>query len=113
MSLTKDVAAPQLNDTVTFTCEGMNFSIVPGPVAYFRHKVGTAEYIEDPTAYPINMSYATMNNKASKQMVINQSGIWTVQCRVCWSSSKTYCTEWGKANISQQPGVPGDLRWNR
>lgn len=88
-SLGKDVGAPQLNQTVVFTCTG-NFSAVD-PVYEFRHRVGSGSY----TVVPGTPS--TDKTRATAQISINQAGDWQVQCRVCTDASKTSCTTWGQA----------------
>ena len=92
VDLTKDIANPQLHDQVSYTCEA-DFSS-GSPVAYFRWKIDTSNFEEDPAAYPIN----TTTHKASKVGEAYTSGAWTWQCRICTDDTKTTCTTWGQAN---------------
>lgn len=88
-SLGKDVTAPQLNQTVTFTCNG-SFSAVD-PVYEFRHRVDGSGYTVVPGTANASKTAATA------QVTINQAGTWEAQCRVCTDASKTSCTTWGQA----------------
>lgn len=88
-SLGKDVGAPELNQTVVFTCTG-NFSAVD-PVYEFRHRVNSGSY---------TVVAGTPNadkTRATAQVTISQTGTWEAQCRVCTDASKTSCTTWGQA----------------
>lgn len=88
-SLGKDVSAPQLNQTVMFTCTG-SFSAVD-PVYEFRHRTDSGSY----TVVPGTPN--TSKTVATAQVTINQAGTWEAQCRVCTDASKTSCTTWGQA----------------
>ena len=100
VDLTKSIVAPKLNDTVTFTCQGANFSSA-APVAQFRTNLGGATFLKP--FKPI----ALVNNQATTQIPISAVGNWLVQCRVCTdydhtivdnNDTNTYCTNWGQAN---------------
>jgi len=100
VDLTKNIVAPKLNDTVTFTCKGANFSSA-APVAQFRTNLGGATFLKP--FKPI----ALVNNQATTQIPISAVGNWLVQCRVCTdydhtivdnNDTNTYCTNWGQAN---------------
>lgn len=100
VDLTKNIVAPKLNDTVTFTCQGANFSSA-APVAQFRTNLGGATFLKP--FKPI----ALVNNQATTQIPISAVGNWLVQCRVCTdydhtivdnNDTNTYCTNWGQAN---------------
>lgn len=93
VDLTKSIVAPKLNDTVTFTCQGANFSSV-APVAQFRTSFDGGVTFNNPTSpKPINLT----TNQATEQFIISQIGDWEVQCRVCTNNTTTACTTWGKA----------------
>lgn len=93
VALTKDTVAPKLNDTVTFTCTGANFSSA-APVAQFRTSFDDGVTFNTPTS-PKAINLTT--NTATEQFIISQTGDWEVQCRVCTDNTTTTCTAWGKA----------------
>lgn len=93
VDLTANTAAPKLNDTVTFTCQGVNLSSA-APVAQFRTSFDGGTVFNSPTSpKPINLT----TNQATEQFTVSQVGNWEVQCRICTDSTVTTCTAWGLA----------------
>ena len=92
-SLSGDVVGIELDDTVTFTCEG-SFSSIAAPVAYFRHSIDGGTPVVDPLAYPIDL----VTNTASADILVDEYGDWSVECRVCEDNTAASCTAWGQAN---------------
>ena len=82
-----------IDDTVTFTCEG-SFSSIAAPVAYFRHSIDGGTAVVDPLAYPIDL----VTNTASADILVDEYGDWSVECRVCEDNTAASCTAWGQAN---------------
>lgn len=88
-SLSKDVATPELNQKVKFTCQA-NFSAVK-PAYEFRHRVGSGDYTV------VSGKASDQKKKATAEVTVNQAGTWEVQCRVCTDDKKKMCTSWGQA----------------
>lgn len=89
IGLTSNKTAPTMGDTVNFTCKA-DFSAA-APVAIFRHNISGGSYIES-AQLPLNSS-----GEAGYSLTVNQTGNWSVQCRVCTDSTATTCTAWGQA----------------
>lgn len=93
VDLTKNTDSPKMGDTVTFTCQGVNFSSA-APVAQFRTSFNGGTTFNNPASpKPINLT----TGKATEQFIVSQTGDWEVQCRVCTDNTTTTCTAWGKA----------------
>lgn len=90
IDLTSNKTAPTMGDTVNFTCKA-DFSAA-APVAIFRHNISGGSYTES-AQLPLNSS-----GEAGYSLTVNQTGNWSVQCRVCTDSTATTCTAWGQAN---------------
>lgn len=89
IDLTSNKTAPTMGDTVNFTCKA-DFSAA-APVAIFRHNISGGSYTES-AQLPLNSS-----GEAGYSLTVNQTGNWSVQCRVCTDSTATTCTAWGQA----------------
>ena len=92
VDLTKDIAVPQTDETVTFTCIG-NPNDQTIDHFNFRYQIGDGEYVYIENVTPV----APIADQGKVEIEITEEGSWHVQCQVCNNLDPAECTEWGAA----------------
>lgn len=83
--LSSSVVAPELGETVRYTCEG---TASPGSIHHyaFQYKIGSGEYSV--------LAEEGAGSGQSAPLTITEAGSYTVRCRACKSSDDTNCSAW-------------------